>query len=148
MAPFRCGHDQFYSNSTGLVWPDALAGLHAIGAEEAAALLRESADRLGGSPSLSREERGADLARLAPDFNDLDTRFYALGELDAPMKTFMRAHAEAFLFEGLVEVTVAPERAAGGRSGIDDLMDALMAVMEEAKQKPPGPSAQVVEPEN
>lgn len=138
------GHDQFYSNSTGLVWPDALAGLHAIGAEEAAALLQESADRLGGSPSLSREERGADLARLAPDFNDLDTRFYALGELDAPMKTFMRAHPDAFLFDGIVEVTV-PE--AGGRRGIDDLMDALMAVMDEAKQKADRPSAEGPDPD-
>ena len=41
------GHDQFYGNSTGIVWRDALSGFEAIGAPEAAAILRESANRLG-----------------------------------------------------------------------------------------------------
>ena len=48
------GHRQFYSNSTGIVWQDALVGLEAIGISKAAQILQISADRLGGSPSLDR----------------------------------------------------------------------------------------------
>src|SRR5689334_19584479 len=40
------GHDQFYFNSTGIVWPDALAGFDAIGVPEGATIIRESAKRL------------------------------------------------------------------------------------------------------
>jgi hypothetical protein len=98
------GHDQFFFNSTGIVWADALAGLNAIGATEVAAILQESAQRLGGSPSLSREERWAELDRFAPGFDDLDDRFYEIGQLDELMTTFMRAHVDAFLFDGIVEV--------------------------------------------
>ena len=39
------GHDQFYYNSTGIVWPDALSAFVAIGAEDVAAIIRASASR-------------------------------------------------------------------------------------------------------
>ena len=100
------GHDQFYGNSTGIVWRDALSGFEAIGAPEAAAILRESADRLGGSPSLDREEREQKLEELAPDFSDLDDRYYALEktvDVHAKMMAYIRSRPGDFMFSGSVE---------------------------------------------
>ena len=99
------GHDQFYFNSTGIVWRDALAGFELLGLVEFAAVLRESAQRLGGEPSLDRGARQEALERIEPDFSDIDDRFYELEksvDLDARMIEFMRKRPEDFLFDGLV----------------------------------------------
>ncbi|HEV8190608.1 MAG TPA: DUF4375 domain-containing protein [Ktedonobacterales bacterium] len=77
------GHDQFYYNPTGIVWPDALAGFELLGLEEFAMTLRESARRLGGDPPL---ERAVDL--------------------DAAMLAFARSHPEDFAFDGVVRKAV------------------------------------------
>lgn len=106
------GHHQFYSNSTGIVWKDALEGFRALDAIEFAKILEESATRLGGSPSLERTQRNDQLDRLDPDFNDLDDRFYkAEGKLglDRLLIEFIRAHAADFHFEGDVRRAVLPE---------------------------------------
>ena len=103
------GHDQFYSNSTGIVWRDALSGFELLGLEDFAAVLRESATRLGGDPALDRTTRQAALERLRPDFEDLDTRFYGLEHktnLDATLLTFMREHLDEFEFDGMVNKPV------------------------------------------
>ena len=71
------GHDQFYFNSTGIVWDDALAGYKEIGLTEASSILEQSAARMGGKPSLDREARQGQLDSLKPDFEDLDTQFFA-----------------------------------------------------------------------
>ena len=100
------GLDQFYFNSTGIVWQDALAGYKAIGLEEAAALLEESAARMGGSPSLDRRTRQEQLDTLRPDFEDLDNRFYTLQEtvdFNEAMMTYIKQHRESFYFDGNVE---------------------------------------------
>jgi len=103
------GHDQFYSNSTGIVWRDALSGFELLNLVEFATVLRESAKRLGGDPALDRTTRQAVLERLRPDFEDLDTRFYELEQstnLDARMLTFMREHPDEFEFDGMVNMPV------------------------------------------
>lgn len=51
------GHDQFYSNSTGIVWEDAMNGAREMGMEELYGIIRESADRMGGKPAKEREDR-------------------------------------------------------------------------------------------
>lgn len=51
------GHDQFYDNSNRIVWTDAKGGFDAIRASAVAEIIAESAQRLGGTPSLDREER-------------------------------------------------------------------------------------------
>lgn len=107
------GHYQFYDNSTGIVWRDALAGFELLGLHDFAFVLQESAGRLGGQPPLDREERLTLLERLAPEFDDLDERFYTLVEkmnLDARMLEYMRQHADEFKFEGIVEKPVFPEK--------------------------------------
>jgi hypothetical protein len=110
------GHDQFYFNSTGIVWKDALEAFRSLDAPEFASILSESAARLGGSPSLDRDERGEQLDTLAPDFNDLDDRFYEAEKklnLDDRIISFIRARASDFYFAGKIRRAVLP----GGRRG-------------------------------
>jgi hypothetical protein len=97
------GHEQFYYNSTGIVWKDALAGFREMGLDEAAAILEESAERLGGNPSLDRERRWEQMDAHEPTFDDLDDRFYDLEDtidLDAVMQEYIVQHREAFYYEG------------------------------------------------
>jgi hypothetical protein len=107
------GHDQFYSNSTGIVWKDALEALRAFGASEFVSILELSAERLGGSPSLDRQERIEQLDTLAPNFNDLDDLFYDAEEkvdLDDRIIRFIRARPSDFYFEGKIRRAVLPGR--------------------------------------
>lgn len=99
------GHDQFYYNSTGVVWPDALEAFTRIGLTDVAAIIRESANRLGGKPSLDREEREQQLEQMNGDFEDLDQQLFRLQEqadLDENVLQFMRAHRDKFHFSGVV----------------------------------------------
>lgn len=99
------GHLQFYSNSTGIVWKDALEAFWTLDLPEHAMILAESAERLGGSPSLDRDTREEQLEDIDPDFDDLDDRFYAAekkGELDTQILSFIRAHRSDFYFQGTI----------------------------------------------
>jgi hypothetical protein len=105
------GHDQFYSNSTGMVWRDAVEGFEMLGVSEIAALLFESALRMGGSPSLDREARERQLEETNANFDDLDDQFYEIEnsgavDLDAIMMEFIRANATDFYFDGMVKKPV------------------------------------------
>jgi len=103
------GHEQFYSNSTGIVWQDALEGFEAAALPQVAAVLRESANRLGGSPSLVREDRQKQLASLSPHFDDLDDKFYELEkrvDVEGKIMEFIRSRLKDFYFSGRVEKPV------------------------------------------
>jgi hypothetical protein len=100
------GHDQFYYNSTGIVWKDTLKAFAAIEAAEAVAIVKESIRRLGGNPSLDREERQEQVDRLNPQFDDLDNELFKLEvrfDFDAAVLGFIRAHRQKFYFSGFVE---------------------------------------------
>jgi hypothetical protein len=106
------GHTQFYFNSTGIVWKDALEGYKVIGLNDAAAILELSAKRMGGAPSLDRTQRQEQLDSLKPDFEDLDDRFYKLEEkinFDEAIMAYIKTHRHAFYFEGDVEKTRRPD---------------------------------------
>lgn len=99
------GHEQFYSNATGIVWKDALAGLREMGVDEAAIILEESAKRMGGDPSLDTVTRAEQMDTYQPEFQDLDDRFYELEErinLEAVLQKYIRQHRTAFYYEGEV----------------------------------------------
>ena len=99
------GHEQFYFNSTGIVWKDALAGFRELGIDEAVEIIRESAARMGGNPSLDRATRQKQLHTYQPDFEDLDTQFYELEEkidIEEAMQRYILQHRSAFYFEGEV----------------------------------------------
>jgi hypothetical protein len=96
------GHHQFYLNSTGIVWRDALEGFRAIGADESAKILQASADIMGGSPSLDRDARIRQLDTLGPDaFAAVDNRYYHqnYGE---ELEKYIKTHRSAFYFTGAI----------------------------------------------
>jgi hypothetical protein len=98
------GHHQFYFNSTGTCWCDALAGFEAARMTERAAILRESAQRLGDVP-LDWMKRRDRLADFSPNvFSDLDDRFYNAHEhpSDAGLQDWIEAHTAELLFDGYV----------------------------------------------
>jgi hypothetical protein len=107
------GHRQFYSNSTGIVWKDALEALRVLDMPEFADVLERSAELLGGTPSLGREERSEQLNVFQPDFEELDERFYELDrddELNARLIRFIRSRPADFYFDGTITRVVLPGR--------------------------------------
>jgi hypothetical protein len=102
------GHDQFYRNSTGIVWEDAIAGFTEAGLPEVAEIVAESAKRMGGRPSSDQDERTRILDQSRLEFDDLDQRLFKLGaNVDARILVYIRAHASDFLFDGEIERPVA-----------------------------------------
>jgi hypothetical protein len=99
------GHDQFYFNSTGIVWEDAMLGFQAIGAQENYRIIKESADKLSGNPSKDREKRQDELDTYTPDFEDLDIRYYESEKsLLKKLNDYIKANADAFYFSGEVKI--------------------------------------------
>ena len=101
---FNGGHHQFYSNSSGMLWPDARAGLEMLGAHSTKEILLESVRRFPEPPSLHRGIRGEQLDRVGlKAFDDLDTRFYGEKvDLEGLMLAWIRSHPNEFLFSGSV----------------------------------------------
>jgi hypothetical protein len=106
------GHKQFFSNSSGVVWRDAMEGFKAIGLPRGASILAIAAERLGGDPSLDRGERQEQLEEYQPDFGDLDD---ASGELQSKVNIneklmgYIRSRPYDFYFSGMVERVVLPK---------------------------------------
>lgn len=99
------GHDQFYFNSTGIVWEDALKGFEAIGLKEYYNILKESTSRIGGSPSKDRFKRQDQLEESGSDFEDLDIRIYNCEEdYFGLVMSYIRKNAEKFYFKGNVSM--------------------------------------------
>lgn len=105
---YNGGHDQFFFNSTGIVWKDALEGFKVIGMTECAEILSEAARRMGGSPSFDREERWEQQERYEAEFDDLDDRLYSLDELGihALMMDYILKNAASFYYDGDIEMPV------------------------------------------
>ncbi len=100
------GHEQFYFNSAGIVWRDALSGFMKLGIDEAVDIIRESASRMGGNPSLDRATRQGQLDVYRPDFEDLDDRFYELEkrvDIGEAMRRYILPRRSAFYFEGKIQ---------------------------------------------
>lgn len=97
------GHDQFYFNSTGIVWQDALIGFQEIGHKQAYDILKASVDRLGGYPSMDRYERQEQLDNSNTSFEDLDSEFYKITDLDELIMKYIRSHKKDFFFNGQIE---------------------------------------------
>jgi hypothetical protein len=78
------GFSQYYFNSSGNDWQDALDGLAAIGAEARHRIMLATTEKFGRKPpSANRKKRNAQLARLVPDededpFYDEGQAWYAV----------------------------------------------------------------------
>jgi hypothetical protein len=78
------GFHQFFSNSTGVLAPEALAGFQALGLREWASLLREAMNSFGATYPRDREQRQRLLSQPVKGkrreewdpFSSLDDRFY------------------------------------------------------------------------
>jgi hypothetical protein len=96
------GLSQYFFNSYGDDWKDALAGLEAIGSQERLAVLREAVAKFSpGGPLTNRDDRMQQLARLANDddklFDALDTRYYESTEnLSVLLMWYVLKMPEAF----------------------------------------------------
>jgi len=103
------GHSQFYSNSTGIVWEDAMNGFELIGLIEGKDIIEESAKRFGSRPSFDRTEREIALDKLDKNFDDLDSRFYKLNSavnITERIADYILKNKTGFYFEGDVEVPI------------------------------------------
>ncbi|NGZ77704.1 DMP19 family protein [Saccharibacillus alkalitolerans] len=97
------GHDQFFSNSTGIVWEEALNGFKAIGIEDYYTILLEAVNRLGGKPNMDREKRQDQLVEYNADFEDLDHRIYqSESHIEEKILSYIRENQKEFLFKGIV----------------------------------------------
>lgn len=98
------GHDQFFFNSSGIVWEDALKGFATMGAHKNADILKQAAERMGGRPSKDQEERQDALEENDADFDDLDDLYYAYeSEMGASVYKYILANAKDFHFSGDVK---------------------------------------------
>ena len=102
---YNGGHDQFFFNSTGIVWRDALEDFRVIGMEKCADILDEAARRMGGAPSMDREEHWEQQEQYNAEFDDLDSRLYNVDEIElhTAMLDYMVKNAESFYFDGKIE---------------------------------------------
>ncbi|MDH6366988.1 hypothetical protein M2093_001136 [Breznakia sp. PH1-1] len=97
------GHSQFFFNSTGIVWKDALEGLKVIQHKEAYEVLEEATNLFQTSPSMNRTERIKQMDDLNLDFDELDTRFYKISDLDKSIMEYIKRNKEQFYFNGKVK---------------------------------------------
>jgi hypothetical protein len=98
------GHDQFYSNSTGIVWEDAMLGFKEIGLIEGYEIIKESINRLGGKPEKDRAKRNKQLEKYDKSLSDLDDSFYELGgEIETALLKYIRSNKAEFYFKGVIK---------------------------------------------
>jgi HEAT repeat protein len=96
------GLSQYFVNSSGDHWRDALAGLNALGSKERASVLYEAVAKFGGTgPSEDRTARLSQLAKLVQDdedvFETLEQRYYESTEVVEVMMTcYVLDHVDAF----------------------------------------------------
>ena len=93
------GHHQFFFNSTGMVWQQALEGFTLLGAEKHKAIL-EQAVRLfpNAQPSKDRQVRYDQLEAIDSDkFDPLDDQLYGLAEdFDELVIKYIYLHLDEF----------------------------------------------------
>ena len=100
------GHHQFFYNSTGIVWEDALAGLRLFKMDELADNLQSVIDYFGGSVPFNREERWTILKEWDDEvFDFLDGKDDVVYEYEGIYEdTFVHEHPELFVFDGTYKV--------------------------------------------
>ena len=99
------GHDQFFSNSTGIVWKDAIECMQMIGASECADNFQKAVDMFGGKIPFDRAERNAMLDILYEDenfddFHEIDSFYYEEENINQLMNEYAKNHASEFVVNG------------------------------------------------
>lgn len=99
------GHDQFFSNSTGIVWKDAIECLRMIGAIKYAENFQKAIDMFGGAVPFDRDERNDALEKLYEDegfddFNEIDMFYYDEEDINQLMNDYVKRNASEFVVKG------------------------------------------------
>ena len=92
------GHYQFFINSIGILWKEAIAGLQAIRVPRLAENLQKACDRFTPHPPFEQKEREAATDALDYNFDEEDKVFFNNEHYIEPcaMK-YIRANAQAFV---------------------------------------------------
>jgi hypothetical protein len=95
------GHRQFFENSTGILWDQAISGFILIGASEHVAILKAAVLLFpNGQPSKDRAERRDQVKRIQnEELEALDARLYNVAQeedLDQIAADYINAHPEEF----------------------------------------------------
>ncbi len=98
------GHDQFFFNSSGVVWKDALDCMRMIGADGCADNFQKAIDMFGGSVPFDESERSKALDKLSESegfdgFNALDDFYYDNNPYQL-MNDYIKAHPDKFVIDG------------------------------------------------
>lgn len=99
------GHYEFFTDSVGMVYLDAIEGLKAIGAEKYAMILEEAISAFDGKnrPVFDLKQRVDIIDELGLDFEKADDAMYSLdeyGEKITDMQmAYIRSHVNNFLFD-------------------------------------------------
>ena len=101
------GHHQFFYNSTGIVWKDALVGLRLFKMDILADNLQSVIDYFGGSVPFDREERWTILKDWDDEvFDFLDGKDDVVYEYEGIFEdVFVHEHPELFVFDGIYTVS-------------------------------------------
>ena len=101
------GHHQFFYNSTGIVWEDALAGLRLFKMDILADNLQSVIDYFGGSVPFDREERWTILKDWDDEiFDFLDGKDDVVYQYEGIFEdVFVHEHPELFVFDGTYTVS-------------------------------------------
>lgn len=103
------GHHQFFYNSTGIVWEDALAGLRLFKMDILADNLQSVIDYFGGSVPFDRAERWTILQDWENEdelFDFLDGKDDVVYEYEGIFEdVFVHEHPELFVFDGTYTVS-------------------------------------------
>ena len=96
---YNGGHDQFFFNSTGVVWKDALEGLEMIGSKEAYAILKRVIGRFDRDIPDDADARRAMMDELEDGlFEKDDQAFYDMTEdLSELENAYIQRNADAFV---------------------------------------------------
>jgi hypothetical protein len=97
------GHSQFYTNSTGIVWEDAMNGFKEIGLIDAYDIIKESVDRFDGHPDKDRNIRNNQMDKLDLEFDDLDSKFYKINDFDYKLLEYIKKNKQYFYFNGIIK---------------------------------------------
>lgn len=104
------GFLSFYSNSTGVVYQDALAGLKEIGAKDLYAVLSKTIETFKSKPSLDESERFEQLEKLAENpFEKFDDEFFSYTGKDIEkylfthVRNYINRNRNDFYFDGYIE---------------------------------------------
>jgi len=96
------GHDQFFSNSTGMVWDDALAGFQLLAATQHRQILAKAIAVFPDSkPAMDRQKRSNQMENADSSlFDKLDNRLYDLEEdFDALATKYILDHPDEFFVD-------------------------------------------------